>query len=124
MDNQDKMFEIKIIPKVYSLWDELGVTEEQRTQEIDALNDSFRQLYSEFVSHLSNVCKETREQIIDTHSKHKQAMKAYGVPDNEIEKRFSEEYKIQPNNLLKQLEVASHYYETFKLEIDERVNKI
>lgn len=124
MDNQDKMFEIKIIPKVYSLWDELGVTEEQRTQEIDALNDSFRQLYSEFVSHLSNVCKETREQIIDTHSKHKQAMKAYGVPDNEIEKRFSEEYKIQPNNLLKQLEVASHDYETFKLEIAERVNKI
>ena len=45
MDNEEKMFEIKIIPTIYSLWDELGVPEEQRTEEIEALNDSFRQLY-------------------------------------------------------------------------------
>lgn len=124
MDKEEKMFEIKITPTVYSLWEELGVAEEQRTEEIEALNDSFRQLYSEFVSHLSNVCKETREKIIDTQVKHKQAMKAYGVPEDEIENRFSNELKIQPNNLLKQLENVNQAYETFKLEIQERVNKI
>lgn len=124
MDNDEKMFDIKIIPAIYALWDELGIPEEQRTEEIEALNDSFRQLYTEFVSHLTNVCKETREQIIDTQNKHKQAMKAYGISDEEIENRFSDEYKIQPKNLLKQLETANQAYGTFKLEIAERVNKL
>ncbi|OHS96327.1 hypothetical protein TRFO_09956 [Tritrichomonas foetus] len=121
MQNSSQMFEIKIIPEVISLWDQLGISKDQRDQEIDTLTDSFRLLYNEFVSHLTESCQETREQITDYQLKHRQAMKAYGIPEDVINKQINE---IQPKNLLKQLELTRQAYESFKLEISERVQKI
>lgn len=125
IDNPNDLFEIKIIPTVYTLWNELGIPETQRTEEIKALNESFHKMYIEFVSHLSNKCEEARNEINEIHAKHKQAMKAYGISDEDIEAIFSSnEYKLQTNNLLNQLDIAKKLYETFKLEIHERVSKI
>ncbi|KAH0795107.1 hypothetical protein GPJ56_000950 [Histomonas meleagridis] len=89
--------------------------------EIDSLTDKIQAIYSDFIAKLMTKCQEIRSEIQEIHSKHRQAMKAFGISETDINEQLS---PIQPSGLIKQLEDSKREYTNFQHVIADRVQKI
>ena len=84
--NIEDLFDLRIAPIVQTLWNELGLDETQKKMEIDSLSDKIQAIYSDFIAKLMTKCQEIRSEIQKIHSKHRQAMKAFGRPEITLHK--------------------------------------
>jgi hypothetical protein len=121
MTAEELPFELHITSRMRSLWDELGVDEESRCSDLNDLKSQFRLLYLDLIDRLSVTCRDNRQEIERLRSTQRQAMKAFGLTDAEIEAGLPS--VLRPGSLLLQLEMAKQSYETFRALSAERLQK-
>jgi hypothetical protein len=121
MSAEELPFELHITGRMRSLWEELGVDEESRFAELDELKSQFRLLYLDLIDRLSITCHNNRQEIERLQSTQRQAMKAFGLTEAEIEAGLPS--ALHPGSLLLQLEMAKQSYETFRALSAERLQK-
>lgn len=115
------MFELRIVPQVEQLWEQLGLDESQRNEQVAELTDHFQQMYLEFVATLQSQVQEAKEEITAVHMKHRQAMKAFGVSEDEINEQIPQ---ISETNLIDQLDASKLAFSNFQNVISERLQKL
>jgi protein regulator of cytokinesis 1 len=117
----DSLFELKIVPEVQTLWDELGLEESERSAAIESLSKELAQVYSHFRDSLLARCAEVRREIASVNDKHRRAKQAFGVPDADIRHQIP---PIAPTNLLHQLLQAKQSLGNFQVLIANRIQKL
>ena len=121
MSSSEAPFEVRVSETMQALWNELGLDDDAQQTEFGELREAFQQVYQQFVDKLSNRCKETRSEIEHVQSIHKQAMKAYGLSESDINDALP---AIESANLLEQLETAKQAYQNFKMTCSDRIQKL
>jgi hypothetical protein len=114
-------FDIPISAKRLALWEELGLSEQARTQEIQDLTNALKKLYLDSLERLASRCEQTRNEINQIQTTHKRAMKAFGLPDSETAHAIA---PIQPTGLLEQLVAAQNAYQGFRTACADRIQKL
>jgi hypothetical protein len=118
----DDEFDLRVTVKLRSLWDELGVDEETRISQLNELRDSFRLLYFDLMDRLAVRCQDIRSEIERLRSTQRQAMKAFGLSDSEIQSAIPSVFNAE--SLLLQLEFSKQSYETFRALSADRIQKL
>jgi hypothetical protein len=114
-------FELKIVPEVQMLWDELGLDDGERSNATDSLSKDLAQICLNFHTSLVSRCAEVRRDISAVKDKHRRALRAFGVSDSDIARQIS---SIGPTNLIGQLLDAKQSLHDFEREISERVQTL
>jgi hypothetical protein len=113
--------DIPITDDRLQLWEELGLSEKAREQEMEDLKNAFRTVYHDSLDKLAWRCQQTRNEIQKIQTTHQRAMKAFGVGDSEISRAIT---PIQPFSLLEQLEGAKKAYDGFRTACADRIQKL
>jgi hypothetical protein len=122
MTAEELPFDLHVTVRLRSLWDELGLDEETRISQLNDLQSSSRLLYLDVLDQLTVRCQETRSEIESIHSTQRQAMKAFGLSDSEIQSAVPS--ALHAGSLLLQLEVSKQSYETFRTLSADRIQKL
>ena len=117
----DSPIQIQINSELENLWNSLGIDPTDRNLQIQQLISEMKIIYINHIDKLKKDCINTREEIENVINRHRKAMEAFGMPENEISQTFPQ---IQSTNLLRQLNEVSKQYEGFKVVIADRVQKI
>jgi len=117
----DSPINIKITSELENLWDSLGTDSSDRNSHVQEMLIEMRHVYKSHIDKLRKQLYESREEIERIQQKYRQAMIAFGVSENEISQSI---VPIQNKNIIQQLNDVTKLYESFKVVIADRVQKI
>lgn len=73
-------------PSVIQLWDEIGLTQEERDEEVRKMNEAIERVRSDFISSTVQECQQLTQSIDEIKEKHIKYLKALKAPESDIEK--------------------------------------
>lgn len=121
MSSTDEILTIQIPQKTVELWEELGLDNEMRKEDVTELQNAIAKIVEDYHNQVKIKRDKTRKEIEDIQKAHKKTMIAFGISQDEIQNVV---FEIHPINLLQQLASAKSAYDTFKASCAERIKML